>query len=72
MSDSQVTELNIGSACAFAMGATAVSMGYSVGLLMDNAVNNESQSQSVQNAAVSQCCVLMLAAGAAGAAAKGL
>lgn len=67
MSSGQAMQTNMGNAYGFSMGAVSVSMGQSVGLLMSNAVNNESQSQQIQNATVSQCCVLILAAGAAGA-----
>ncbi|TBR41725.1 hypothetical protein CBF23_008935 [Marinomonas agarivorans] len=71
MSNGPLYEANIAAAPAFSVAAASVSMANSIGILMENAVNNESQSQSIQNASVSQCCVLMLAAGAAGAS-KGL
>jgi len=71
MSNIQLYEANIAVAPYFSVAAASVSMAHSIGILMENAVNNENQSQSIQNAAVTQCCVLMLAAGAAGAS-KGL
>jgi hypothetical protein len=53
-------------AASFSMGVTDVVMANTIGLLMENAVNNESHSQSIQNACVNQCCVMMLNATAAG------
>ncbi|ADZ91952.1 RebB family R body protein [Marinomonas mediterranea] len=57
----------IATAAAFSVAMTEVAMGTSISMLMENAVTNESHSQSIQNAGVSQCCALMLAAGTAGA-----
>jgi hypothetical protein len=53
-------------AASFSMGVTDVVMANTIGLLMENAINNESHSQSIQNACVNQCCVMMLSATAAG------
>nr|WP_282099001.1 RebB family R body protein [Pseudoalteromonas luteoviolacea] len=47
------------------MAAASTSMGQSISLLMDNAVQNEARSQVTSSAAVAQCCALMIAAGAA-------
>lgn len=59
---------NIGMAPSLAMGMVYVSSGYSIGLLMDNSVQNKALSQLTNNASVDQCCALMISAGAAGAA----
>ncbi|WP_445946271.1 RebB family R body protein [Shewanella sp.] len=53
-------------AASFSMAVTDVVMANTIGLLMENAVSNESHSQSIQNACVNQCCVMMLNATAAG------
>lgn len=63
----QSNELNLGTAQAFSLGITAVMMANSIGLLMENAINNEKSSQMIQSASVTQCCALMIAAGTAGA-----
>nr|WP_275424198.1 RebB family R body protein [Pseudoalteromonas luteoviolacea] len=47
------------------MAAASTSMGQSISLLMDNAVQNEARSQATSSAAVAQCCALMISAGAA-------
>ncbi|WP_394391690.1 RebB family R body protein [Shewanella woodyi] len=61
----QIVTSNIATALPFSLAASAVTMASSVGLLMENAVFNEKNSQSIQNASVSQCCVFILGAGAA-------
>lgn len=65
------TGLNLGVAQSFSVAATAVAMANSISLVMENAVISEKSSQAMQNASVAQCCVLMIAAGAAGAATAG-
>ncbi|MHC6529268.1 MULTISPECIES: RebB family R body protein [unclassified Vibrio] len=52
---------NVDIAPAFAMAVTDVVMANTIGLLMENAVNNEAQSQLIQNACVNQCCAMILA-----------
>jgi hypothetical protein len=59
---------NLATAQAFSVATSAVAMGNSISLLMENAVSHEKNSQMLQDASVAQCCVLMLAAGAAKAA----
>ncbi|MCL1051844.1 RebB family R body protein [Shewanella abyssi] len=59
-------EQNIAVAPSFSMAITDVVMANTIGLLMANAVSNEAHSQSIQNACVNQCCVMILGATAAG------
>ncbi|AQQ00808.1 hypothetical protein B0W48_13905 [Pseudoalteromonas aliena] len=49
----------------FSVETAAIAMANSIALLMENAVSNDKNAQMIQNAAVTQCCVLMIAAGAA-------
>ncbi|WP_394204181.1 RebB family R body protein [Shewanella waksmanii] len=67
-SNSAIVEGNINQALPFSVAVSAVTMASSIGLLMENAVFNEKNSQAIQNASVSQCCVFILGAGAAKAA----
>ncbi|MCF6438458.1 RebB family R body protein [Pseudoalteromonas luteoviolacea] len=57
--------LNTLNAQTFSLAAASTSMGQSISLLMDNAVQNEARSQATSSAAVAQCCALMISAGAA-------
>ncbi|NPD09004.1 hypothetical protein HLM86_009575 [Vibrio ostreicida] len=59
-------EESIAVAPSLSMAVTDVVMANTIGLIMENAANNESHSQSIQNACVNQCCVLMLNATASG------
>lgn len=60
--------INVGTAPGLAMGMTYSVAAHSIGLLMENAVLNEKLSQITARAGLDQCVVLILAAGAAGAA----
>lgn len=60
--------LNLGLAQSFSVGAASISMADSISLLMENAVANEKDSGVIQNAAVTQCCVSIIATGIAKAA----
>jgi hypothetical protein len=64
----QLSGGNIAAALPFSVAASALSMASSIGILMENAVSNEKNSQVVQSASVAQCCVLIIGAGAAKAA----
>ncbi|KAF7781796.1 hypothetical protein PRUB_b1128 [Pseudoalteromonas rubra] len=57
--------LNTFNAQAFSLAAASTSMGHSISLLMENAVQNEARSQVTSSAAVAQCCALMIAVGTA-------
>ncbi|MBQ4845138.1 RebB family R body protein [Pseudoalteromonas sp. MMG005] len=52
----------------YSVDIAAIAMANSIALLMENAVSNDKNAQLIQNAAVTQCCVLMVCAGAAQAA----
>ena len=58
----------LGTAPIVSVGLVEMAMASSLGLVMYNAMTAERNSQLIQNAGVSQCCALMIAAGAAGAA----
>lgn len=60
-------EENVALAPAYSMAVTDVAAANTFGTLMENAVNNESQSQVIQSACVNQCCVMILRAGVEGA-----
>ncbi len=64
----QDVAINLATAQAFSVATSAVAMGNSISLLMENAVSHEKNSQTLQDASVAQCCVLMVAAGASKAA----
>jgi hypothetical protein len=49
----------------YSVDIAAIAMANSIALLMENAVSNDKNAQLTQNAAVTQCCVLMISAGAA-------
>ncbi|MCG7534137.1 RebB family R body protein [Pseudoalteromonas sp. OOF1S-7] len=61
--------LNTLEANSFSLAAASTSMGHSISLLMENAVQNEARGQLISTATVAQCCALMISAGAASAAA---
>jgi len=61
----QSSLLNIGYAAPVSMGLTYVAMANSIAKLMSNAVSAEGYSQVIQNSSVTQCCALIIAAGAA-------
>lgn len=60
--------INIGMAAPTSMGMVYAQGASSIGLFMQNAVLNEKLSQITNRAGLEQCLVLILAAGAAGAA----
>jgi len=60
--------LNLALSPIVSLGFVNMAAAQSFGILLDNAVSAEKNSQIIQNAAVSQCCVAMIAAGLAGAA----
>ena len=64
----QANLINIGIAPPAAMGMVYAQGASSIGLFMQNAVLNEKLSQITSRAGLDQCLVLILAAGAAGAA----
>ncbi len=66
---SQVNVLNIGVVAVASLGLVEISMAHSLGLVISNAAVGQKSSQILQNAGVTQCCALMISAGAAGAAA---
>ncbi|MCO7189543.1 RebB family R body protein [Pseudoalteromonas sp. XMcav2-N-2] len=57
--------LNTLEANGFSLAVASTTMGHSISLLMENAVQNEARSQLTSSTAVAQCCALMVAAGAA-------
>lgn len=61
--------MNVGAAAPVSMGMTYMAMADSISILMNNAVGAEKFSQIIQNTSVTQCCALIIAIGAAGAAA---
>ena len=64
----QANIINMGMAPPLAMGMVYAQGANSIGLFMQNAVFNEKLSQITSQAGLEQCLVLILAAGAAGAA----
>lgn len=63
--------INLGMAPNVAMGMVYCTGANSIGLLMHNAIINENLSKITGRASVEQCLAMLLASGAAGAAAKG-
>ncbi|GAB2199236.1 RebB family R body protein [Sessilibacter sp. MAH4] len=63
--------INVSLSAPASLGLTYLAMSESISILMENAVSAERDSQIVQNAAVTQCCALMISAGAAFAAHSG-
>lgn len=61
------TATNLIVAPALSLDMVAVVMANSIGLLMENAVVAEQNTQQISNASVAQCCALIISAGAAGA-----
>jgi|JI8StandDraft_1071087.scaffolds.fasta_scaffold567997_1 hypothetical protein len=74
MSDSLVdslasaTCLNLGGAASVSMGLVSIAQAHALGLQMMNAMQAQRNAQITANAALSQCCALMISAGAAKAA----
>ena len=64
----ETTLVNVGMAPGVAIGMTYTASAHSVGLLMENAVQNERFSQLTSQASLEQTLALILATGAAGAA----
>lgn len=52
----------------FSLNVAAIAMANAIALVMENAQQNEKNAHAIQNASVTQCCALMIAAGAASAA----
>ena len=66
-SANQVNLLNIGNAIPLSMAMVNTSMATSLSLVMMNATTAQKHAQAVENASVTQCCALMISAGAAAA-----
>ncbi|MEZ7205422.1 RebB family R body protein [Pseudoalteromonas sp. DY56-GL79] len=49
----------------FSLGVAAITMGNSISLLMENAVQNEARGQMISSASVAQCCALIISSGVA-------
>ena len=65
LNNGQINSMSPALAQSFSVGVTSVAMANSLGLMMENAVVAEKGSQTIQSASISQCCVLMVAVGAA-------